>query len=302
MTQQRNVPFVIGPEEADRACLLIHGFSGTPAEMRSLGEALAVQGIRVYGMLVAGHSGNPEDLISTSHKQWLASAESALAQLARYQTVFVCGLSMGGALSLLLASRHPVSIAGVITLSNLTRVYAEGWQGRILFLLPLVRHFMKWFYPLEHLNFNSPKVQAEVLKQARTRDPNVTIDFANPQVVAHIKQMVRIPIAAIAELIHLTREERRQLRKVHTPLLIIHSKRDQTVPPDRAEELYRLAAHAHPKSLHWLETSDHVITVGREEVYRLIIEFIDTIAHSAAKISRPEHVQTEEVDGTHPGH
>lgn len=302
--QKRHIPFWLGPEDTETACLLIHGFSGNPNEMRSLGEALAAQNIRVYGMLVAGHSGDSEEFITTGRKQWIASAQDALTQLARYRHVFVCGLSMGGALSLILASHHPERIAGVIALSTLTRVQAEGWYRVALLTLPIVRHYMKWFYPLATLNFNSPKVQEEVLQQARIRDPHVTIDFTDPQAIAYIKQQVRIPIAAIDELVHLTRQERSVLRKMSAPLLIIHSKRDQTVSPSCAEELYRLATKAKPKSLHWLEQSDHVITLGpeHEEVYRLVNSFISTIVHAAARTAPPVDAQQVAEDGSPPDH
>src|SRR5258708_17843389 len=140
-TFHSNSPFLIGPEDADTACLVIHGFSGTPAEMRSFSEALAVRGIRVYGMLVAGHSGNPDDLISSGYKEWLASVEEGLIRLAHYPHVFVAGLSMGGVLSLLLAMRHPKRIAGIITMSTPTR-FTGGWQIKIV---PMARYFVKWF-------------------------------------------------------------------------------------------------------------------------------------------------------------
>lgn len=302
--QERHSAFWLGPEDTEIACLLIHGFSGNPTEMRSLGEALATQHIRVYGMLVAGHSGDPEEFITTGRKQWLASAEDALAQLTQYRYVFVCGLSMGGALSLILASRHAERIAGIIALSTLTRVQANGWYKVALLTLPLVRHSMKWFYPLSTLNFSDPKVQEEVLKQARTRDPHVTIDFSDPQTIAFIKQQVRIPIAAIDELVHLTRQERSILKKVISPLIIIHSKRDQTVSPRCAEEVYRLTVKATPKSIHWLEQSDHVITTGpeREEVYRLVNLFIRVTIRDAAKTVLPLDVPRVVEDESPPGH
>ena len=272
-----NSPLFLGPEDTDRACLLIHGFMGTPLEMQGLGEALAAHGIRVYNMVVAGHTGNPEDLSHTGRKEWIASAEAGLEQLASYRYVFVAGLSMGGALALLLASRHAERIAGVVAMSSLTRVTTDGWQSMVLPLLPLARHLIKWVYPAAGLDFNDPIVQEEALKQARLRDPQATIDFSDPKVIASIKENVRVPVPAIDELIHLTKEERRNLGKVHSPLLIIHSKRDESVKLSCAEELYRLTTAASPKSLHLLERSDHVITVGpeREKVYELTIEFIE---------------------------
>jgi carboxylesterase len=272
-----NSPLFLGPEDTDRACLLIHGFMGTPLEMQGLGEALATHDIRVYNMVVAGHTGNPEDLLRAGRKEWIASAEEGLRQLASYRYVFVAGLSMGGALALLLASLHAERIAGVVAMSSLTRLTTGGWQSMVLPLLPLARHLIKWFYPAAGLDFNDPIMQEEALKQARLRDPQATIDFSDPKVIAYIKENVRVPVSAIDELIHLTKEERRNLGKVRSPLLIIHSKRDMSVKLASAEELYRLATAASPKSLHWLERSDHVITVGpeREKVYELTIEFIE---------------------------
>ncbi|GAC1425717.1 MAG: alpha/beta fold hydrolase [Ktedonobacteraceae bacterium] len=301
MAQQLNVPFMLGPEDAEIACLLIHGFSGTPSEMRGLGDVLAEQNIRVYGVLVAGHNGDPEELIMSGYKMWLASVEEGLAQLAHYKTIFITGLSMGGVLALNLAIRHPVRITGVVVLSTPTRL-DSNIQTR---LVPLARYFIKWFYPLKALNFNNPKVQAEVLKQAQLRDATVTtIDFKDPQVVNHIKTLVRIPVPAIAELIALINQTRRNLSKVRTPLLIMQSKRDQTVEPKCAEELYQLTTSVPSKSLHWLEESDHVITTGveREKVYQIVSSFIKTTGSHASETALPDGVQQEAVDESHPGH
>ena len=44
------------------SALLVHGLTGTPYEMRYLGERLAAQGIRVRGVRLAGHATAPEDL------------------------------------------------------------------------------------------------------------------------------------------------------------------------------------------------------------------------------------------------
>lgn len=119
--QITNSSFWLGPENASRACLLIHGFYGTSTEMLGLGKALAVHGVRTHGIALAGHSGNPDDMLASGRKHWIASAEDGLAQLSHYPQVFVAGLSMGGVISLLLASRYPQRIAGVIALSTPTR-------------------------------------------------------------------------------------------------------------------------------------------------------------------------------------
>lgn len=293
--------FLIGPEDAQTACLLIHGFSGTPSEMRGLGDALAEQGIRVYGTTITGHSANPDELVTSRRKDWIASVEAGLEQLAQYQHVFVAGLSMGGVLALTLAMRRPERVMGVIAMSTPTR-FENNIQAR---LVPVARYFIKWFYPLAYLDFNNPKIQAEVLKQAQQRDPSITtIDFTNPQIVEMIKKQVRIPVPAIAELFAMTNYERRHLNEVRCPLCIIQSKRDQTVEPRCAEELYRLATSSPSKSLHWLNESDHVITTGveREEVYRIASQFIATTASNAARTGQSDDAQRLSVDGTSPDH
>ena len=269
LPQKQNIPFLLGPEDAQKACLLIHGFSGTAAEMRGLGDALAVRGIRVSGVAVAGHSGDHEVLARSTRKGWISSVEAGLAELASYQQVFVAGLSMGGTLSLLLAAHHPQRITGVIAMSTPTRV-SWSWQ------VNLARPFLKWFYPFKTLDFRDPQVQKRYLASQTWLDPGVSIDFSDPQVLAAIKG-ARLSISALAELSQLVAMGRANIPRVRCPLLLIHSKRDKTVLPFCAEEIKRLAINARPKTLHWLEQSDHVITVGpeREQVFRLVGEFIE---------------------------
>ena len=43
--------------EGEHAVLLMHGFTGSPAHMRKLGEALHARGFAVRGILLPGHGG-----------------------------------------------------------------------------------------------------------------------------------------------------------------------------------------------------------------------------------------------------
>ncbi len=46
-------------------CLLVHGFTGAPDEMRPLGEALAAAGFPVRAVRLPGHGTSVDDLART---------------------------------------------------------------------------------------------------------------------------------------------------------------------------------------------------------------------------------------------
>jgi esterase/lipase len=52
-------------------CLLLHGFSSTPGEMRPFGKYLAEKGFAVLGVRLAGHATHPNDLKRTRWIDWL---------------------------------------------------------------------------------------------------------------------------------------------------------------------------------------------------------------------------------------
>jgi carboxylesterase len=90
-------------------CLLLHGFTGTPREMRLLGDHLARAGHTVLGIRLAGHATCKEDLVRMRWQDWLADIEDGCAFLKeRCDRIILMGLSMGGILALVYAARQPV--------------------------------------------------------------------------------------------------------------------------------------------------------------------------------------------------
>src|SRR5262249_46953134 len=87
-----------------RGVLVLHGFTGTPFEVRPLGERLARRGLTVVGPVVPGHCTSPHELEQTTWHDWEAGAAAALDALrARCDRVAIAGLSMGGLLAARLA-------------------------------------------------------------------------------------------------------------------------------------------------------------------------------------------------------
>jgi len=98
--------------------LLIHGLTGTPYEMRYLGERLAATGVRVHGIRLAGHAGAPEELGSVTHGHWYESVVDGFERLRQYGDAnVVVGLSMGAVLAARLAADQREAVAGLVMLS-----------------------------------------------------------------------------------------------------------------------------------------------------------------------------------------
>jgi carboxylesterase len=234
MTQQPHldpIPFFLygGPV----GVLLIHGFTGSPPEMRRVGDYLHQRGLTVAGPLLPGHGTTVEDLNQTRWTEWTRHVEGAMAELqGRCETVFVGGLSMGAVLTLYLAARHP-DLPGVVAYAPATLV--SDWR---MSLVPVLKYVMR----------QAPKGGGYMHDAAAK---------------SHVWSYDDWPLAAAHELQKLTREVKRLLPQVTPPLLVICSSGDETVHPDSAQYTYEHAGSA-DKELVTLHGCGHVLTVDNE--------------------------------------
>ena len=96
-------------ENASTGVAICHGFTGSPLSILPWAEYLARQGFAVSVPLLPGHGTNWRDLATTTWQDWYRTFESSYLDLeAKTDACFVAGLSMGGAVALRAASRHPV--------------------------------------------------------------------------------------------------------------------------------------------------------------------------------------------------
>lgn len=109
-----------GPSDNPRhriGILTIHGFTGSPQSMRPIAQAMVERGYTVELPLLPGHGTSVEDMIPTTWADWTSAVDEAYRELARRtDAVVVTGLSMGGALTLWLATQHP-DIAGIVPIN-----------------------------------------------------------------------------------------------------------------------------------------------------------------------------------------
>ncbi|MBJ6763480.1 alpha/beta fold hydrolase [Myxococcaceae bacterium JPH2] len=119
MDPVKTAPFDLG--RGPDACLLLHGFTGSPWDLRPLGESLATRGLRVVAPRLPGHGTTPEALLEVTHRDWRDAADSALASLHGHRRIFVGGLSVGALLALGLAARHPGVVAALALVAPAVR-------------------------------------------------------------------------------------------------------------------------------------------------------------------------------------
>src|SRR3989449_7131156 len=103
------------PGSRPLGCLLVHGFTGTPEEMRPLGEALAARGFPVHAVRLAGHGTDVADLVRTRWTDWFASVEAGMARLrASTERLAVAGMSLGSPLPLHPPATRPDDVPALL--------------------------------------------------------------------------------------------------------------------------------------------------------------------------------------------
>jgi carboxylesterase len=226
----------------DRGVLVIHGFTGSPSEMRLLGEHLNIMGYTVLGPRLAGHGTTPADMARTAWHHWYAGVEDGYHLLRGLcGEVSVAGLSMGGLLAFKLAAEYPVAKVAAVNAPIFL-------NDRRLPLLPLYRLFRSF-------------QRQEKRRLAINERYNVAYDS--------------IPLSCLVSLLSFIRHVDRLLPLVDRPVLLQQSRHDHTVRPDSAPYIYRRLG-SRDKKLLWLERSGHVATVDveHEQVFRNIGAFL----------------------------
>jgi len=253
------------PGAGEVGCLLLHGLTGTPAEMAPLAAALAGRH-PLWMVRVAGHATSVADLAETSWLDWYASAEAgARALTAAAPRIVVVGLSMGALLAVHLAIEHSDVIAGVVLLSP-----------AIALQRGTVRRLSRFLRALAALDARSGALRARL---ARVLFPKHGSDIADPAVRATHPGYRQVPLRALLNLLLLQRVVLREAARVTQPALVVHAAHDHTCPIAAARALYaRLGSH--DKRLVVLEESFHVVTVDRERarVAAEVRRFVDAIA------------------------
>lgn len=214
-------------------CLLVHGFTGAPDEMRRMGEYLAEREFTVLGIRLFGHATQPADMNRARWRDWLANVEDGYHLLSGHcPRVVAMGFSLGGALSLLAAGQLP--LAGVVVMDTPARM-PDARVRRLRRLIPLLSKLI-------------PFLSHESLTEAE------------PQADSHLHYSV-YPVRATAELHDALEAMRRGLGAVRVPTLLMYAESGRMASQDDADAIYR-GLGTEDKQLEWIANSGHVIPRG----------------------------------------
>jgi len=244
----RTSPFDLGPPEASTAVLLLHGFTGSPWEVRPLAESLAARGFFVRTPRLPGHGTTPEDMLWVTWRDWLAAAEASFDSLSRWNRVCVAGLSMGGLLGLLLAERHPKRVSRLVLMAPVMRVRQR--LGRVLGALgPGMIRGATW------------------LSKKGT-------DIEDAEARAQSPVLERYPLARLFDLFELQRLAARAAPRITTPTLIAAAVNDHVVDFSSIEALHQ---EVDGSQLLVFQRGFHILPqdVERARLASEVAEFID---------------------------
>jgi carboxylesterase len=215
------------------AALLVHGFPGTPAEMRPLADVLHDQGWTVQGILLPGFGSQLPEIFERRYTDWLEAVEQNLLALKqKYSPVLLIGYSLGGTLSIAAASR--IQPDGLVLLSPFWRIGTPLQRLVGLILRPFLP---RYFRPLQRADFHDPKLQQSLA------DFFPDVDLDDPETHTWLRDL-QVPATVISQIVKSGKLGYRRARSVRTPTLVVQGEEDELVRPSNTRRLVERLASA----------------------------------------------------------
>jgi carboxylesterase len=211
--------------DSNVAALLVHGFPGTPAELRPVGEMLQRAGLNAAGMLLPGFGTDFLNVAAYRVEGWRAAVLDNLHNLqTQYTRVLLVGNSMGAALAMQAAAQRPVD--GLL-------LFAPWWhiqQGWLDALTPIVQPLIPRIHPFRRADFSDQRFRTALLRFM----PDANLD--DPDVQEAIRAL-GLETSVIAEVRRAGHLGGAVAAAIDAPTLIVQGVRDILVRPSVTEEL-----------------------------------------------------------------
>jgi esterase/lipase len=262
------------------AALLVHGYLGSPAEMRPLAKSLRREGWTVQGLLLPGFGADVETLPEREVEEWLSAIVDALRALQReHSPVLLIGHSMGAALSVAAAAKSAATAErsavaqqppdGLVLLSPYVYLLSPFWGGAYAslgWLLPRHARLFRW------ADWNQPGLREWIAFAW----PHLDLDDVDNQ---RAFSQIAVPLSILASLHKSGREARRRARTLTVPTLVLQGAHDHVAWPQYAR---RLASKWLPRARYVELDGDHWLVYRSRptwpDVEREVLEFARSLA------------------------
>jgi carboxylesterase len=262
------------PGDAELGVLLIHGLTGSAAEMSPVAEALAGR-YPLWVARVAGHDTTVAELARTSWHDWYRSAERGVDALTRVASrVAVVGLSMGAMLAIRLATAHRADVAGVGLLSPAVAL-RRPWARRLRVPLRM----------LAAADARLPPLQRLLARSVATKGNSDIADLAVRSAHPGYRQ---VPLRALLNLLVLQRLAWHTAPALMQPALVIHAIQDHTCPIEAARLLFARLGSSEKRMVELAECF-HVVTVDCERAHVIaeLERFLGELAVRSSSTGKP---------------
>lgn len=234
----------------DAQILLFHGYTGTPYDLRMLGDFLHDHGFHVLAPLLLGHGTVPKNLNKVSFKDWVGQALALLHSLDKTRPIIVAGLSMGALLSVILAAQD------------------KAIRGALLFS-PAFKLTM-----IAELVIASAKIGL-IEKKTSFKKLSGGSDVLDPEAKAKSPCYKEMPLGGLLEFEKLRKLALEKLPLVTCPIFMAFGKQDSAINATDSQRIALISSSA-PIISKTYENSKHVITLDydREQLFNDVFDFL----------------------------
>ncbi|MGG3737401.1 alpha/beta hydrolase [Aeribacillus pallidus] len=233
-------------ESGPRAVLLLHGFTGSSADVRMLGRFLEKKGYTCHAPQYKGHGVPPEELVHTGPEDWWQDVMEGYEFLKSkgYEEIAVAGLSLGGVFSLKLGYTVPV-------------------KGIIPMCAPM-------YIKSEEVMYEGVLAYAREYKKFEGKSPE--------QIEQEMEEFKKTPMKTLKALQQLIADVRQNVDMIYAPTFVVQARHDNMINTDSANIIYN-EVESDVKELKWYEESGHVITLDKEkeQLHEDIYQFLERL-------------------------
>lgn len=208
-------PVALTAPGRQKAVILVHGFPSSPSAYRKAGELYFKAGYDVFIPLLPGFGTSPDDFVKTNFSQWFDYlCRFYEEKRTAYPQLYVNGTSMGGSLTLKLAERYsntekaPDAVVTAAAPVFLNKIRLGIMRQPGMYIIKLIAPFVSKIAA----GINNGKPQGGVNGDEEWRGYTGLYPKQTYSLYMNLKRIEK------------------DLKKITVPILMMHSKKDRTVP------------------------------------------------------------------------